>query len=205
MMLPALGAISAYTFTTEFATLNGIYALTELMTYDKAVASGVDFLASLYTPAGVSSAQFTIDAPNYAQDNVLVLTPVTGSTQTTVIYAPESIIAMIPDSMIGCYNNLAIGIPLGLFDNNAQLTWVLNEINSILTATLGINNPATLYSLGVEYQKISDYEALVAQRKSAASNYITLYQQLQSQIQLTAEAQNLVKYYQDTLIQLAAS
>ena len=204
MLLPPLGTVSAYTFTTEFASLNGIYTLTEILTYNQAIANGVDFIKSLYTPAGVAAAQFITDAVNYTNNNVLLLTPANVKNGIP-IYAPVSILAMQPDSMVGCYNKIAIGINLGLFNDQTKLTWIINEINQILTATLGINNPAVLYSLGSEYMKISDFNTQQAQRQAAITGYNTLYTQLLEQTQLTKEAQNLVQYYQNTLIALATA
>lgn len=204
MILPDLNTVSAYQFITEFESLNGIYTLTELITYNQAIADNVDFLTNLYTPAGLTSTQYTTDAQTYANDIVLVLTPIANPTGVT-IYAPNSILSMMPDSMVGCYNNLAIGISLGLFDDQTTLTWVISEINSILSSALGITSPAILYSLGSEYMRVSDYNALVASRASAATGYDTLYEQLQKQIVLTQAAQNLAQYYQQTLIALAES
>jgi hypothetical protein len=201
MMLPDLNTISDYTFTTEFTSLNGIYLLTELITYNQAIANGVDFVKSLYTPAGVASSQFATDAPNYVNDTVLVITPA-NTTGGTTLYVPQSILAMMPDSMVGCYNNMAIGINLGLFDDQTQINWVISELNQILMSALGITNPAILYSLGSQYMKISDYNEQAATRAAAATGYNTLFEQLQAQLKLTQQAQNLVADYEQTLIAL---
>jgi hypothetical protein len=107
--------------------------------------------------------------------------------------------------MIGCYNNLALGIVFGLFADQTQLTWIVNEINNIVAATVGISAPSIkLYSLGTQYMRVVDYEALVAQRTDAITPYATLYQKLQDQIALTEAAQNLNVYYKNTLLALAA-
>lgn len=204
MMLPPLGTISAYTFTTDFASLNGIYELTELVTYDQAIANGVDFASSLYTPAGVATTQLATDAPTYVGTTVLMLTPV-NVTNGTPIYVPTPVLATTPDSMVACYNNVALGINFGLFQDQTTINWVITELNQILKATLGIDNPAILYSLGTQYMKITDFELLQAQRAAQASEYNTLYSQLQSQIALSQSYQNIIQYYQNTLIALAAS
>lgn len=205
MLLPDINTVSYYQFTTEFTSLNGIYTLVELITYNQAVGTGVNFTTSLYAPAGLTTAQFITDSPSYANDTVLVLKPITDPTGNVVIYAPESILALIPDSMVGCYNNMAIGVYLGVFDDQTTLNWVISEINSILSSTLGITSPAVLYSLGSQYMKVADYQNLVAARKAASTNYDTLYQQLQKQIALNQELQTLVTHYENSLIALNAA
>jgi hypothetical protein len=201
--LPTINSTCAYTFTGAFQALNGIYTLGEMMSFNEALASGVDFIDNLYIPAGLTAAQYTTDAVNYKNDTILCLT----RTNTTAVptYMPASLLATVPDPMIGCYNNLALGIVLGLFADQTQLTWIVNEINNIVAATVGISAPSIkLYSLGTQYMRVVDYEALVAQRTDAITPYATLYQKLQDQIALTEAAQNLNVYYKNTLLALAA-
>ena len=204
MLLPALNTISDYQFTTGFTSLNGIYTLVELLTYNQAVAQGVDFVANLYTPAGLSSTQYTTDASNYLNDTVLVLQSV-NTTPTVTLYVPGSLLAMIPDSMVSCYNKLAIGVNLGVFADQTTLNWIITEINNILSSALGVTNPAVLYSLGTTYMRVSDYNTLVATREAAATGYNTTYQQLQEQIQENTNLQTLLTYYKNTLIALNAA
>jgi hypothetical protein len=200
--LPVIDSTCAYTFNTGFTTLNGIYTVKELLSFDEAITVGIDFVINLYIPAGLSSAQYTTDAHNYANDTVLYLVPANGI--GTSIYIPSSLLATVPDPMVGCYNNLAIGVSLGLFADEAALTWIVSEINSIISGVVGVTSPVKLYSLGTTYMSAADYVALVAARTDAQVPYATLYQQLQQQIALATAAQNLNTYYQNTLIALAA-
>lgn len=204
MMLPDINTVSAYQFTTEFESLNGIYTLVELITYNQALATGVNFMTSLYTPAGLTQANYTTDAPSYVNDTVLVLTSINNPTAPT-LYVPQSVLALMPDSMVGCYNNVAIGVSLGLFNDQNAINVAISEINSVLEGLLGISNPAVIFSLGSQYMKVGDFDNLVAARVAAATGYNTLYEQLQAQIKLTQEAQALVADYQATLIALNAA
>ena len=202
--IPAVNSTCAYQFTTAFASLNGIYTLEEILSYNEAIATGVDFVVSLYTPAGLPATQFTIDASNYVNDAVLYLVPANSS--GNAIYAPASVLSMVPDPMVGCYNNIAIGVSLGLFADQTQLTWIMNELNNIIGSVIGVTAPVVkLYSLGTQYMRVVDYDALVALRADAQTTYKTLYQQLQEQIALTEAAQALNASYQATLIALATS
>ena len=200
--IPNVNTTCYYTFKSEFTKVNGIYTLAEIMSFNEATLSGVDFVASLYTPSGLLPAQYTTDAPLYINDSVLYLTPVVSN--GTALYVPSSILQNVPDPMVGCYNKLAIGVSLGLFDNQEQLNWIITELNNIISAVIGVSSPqAKLYSLGTQYMRVSDYEALVVSRKSQKSAYSPLWQQLQDQIALTEAAQNLNSYYKTTLETLA--
>lgn len=200
--IPTVNTTCAYIFTSEFQSLNGLYTLQEICSYNEAISEGVDFITSLYTPAGLSASQYATDASNYKNDSILYLTPTNPGGVS--IYAPSSILAMMPDPMVGCYNNLAIGVSLGLFADQSKLDWIVNELNNIISSVVGVSSPEVkLYSLGTQYMRVVDYEALVALREDVQSTYKTLYQQLQEQIALTEAAQNLNVYYQSALIALA--
>jgi hypothetical protein len=198
--LPTLNSTCAYTFTTGFTTLNDIYTVDELMSFSEALKLGIDFTTYLYTPAGLAQSQYTTDAPAYQTDVVLHLMPV--NTTGSELYVPSSLLATVPDPMVGCYNDLAIGVSLGLFENQTMLQWVINELNAIIGGVVGVSSPVKLYSLGVKYMSLTDFAALEATRTAAQSPYATLYQQLQAQIALTAKAQALNQYYQTTLASL---
>lgn len=200
--IPVVNSTCAYKFTSAFASLNGIYTLEEIISYNEAIATGVDFVVTLYTPAGLLATQFAIDAPSYVNDAILYLIP--ANPGGIPIYAPVSILNAVPDPMIGCYNNVAIGVSLGLFADQTQLAWIISELNSIVGSVVGVTTPVVkLYSLGTEYMRVTDYEALVALRVDARIAYKTLYQQLQEQIALTEAAQSLNTYYQATLVSLS--
>ena len=180
--LPAIQSTCSYTFTTGFTSLNGIYTVDELLSFKEAITTGIDFVINLYTPAGLPSSQYTTDASSYQTDIVLYLVPV-----------------------IGCYNNLAIGVSLGLFADQTTLAWIISELNSIIGGVVGVSSPVKLYSLGTTYMSVADYAALETTRNAAKTAYTTLYQQLQQQIALTEAAQNLNTYYQNALIALNAA
>lgn len=200
--VPTINSVCFYTFKTLFQSLNGIYTLTNILMYNEAITTGVDFVNSLYIPAGSTAAQFTTDSGNYLNDVVLYLVPV-NNTDAAAIYTPMSILTTVPDPMVGCYNDVAIGVSLGLIDDPTQMNWIITELTNLIGSVTGVSTPVIkLYSLGTQYMRVSDYEALVTARTAAQIPYKTLWQQLQEQIQLTSEAQNLNKYYQDTLIAL---
>lgn len=172
------------------------------MPYSEALTIGIDFVGGLYVPAGLTSTQYATDAPNYVNDTVMALTPVNAG--GIAIYVPSSILATVPDPMVGCYNNVAIGVTLGEYADASKIAWVVSEIQSIVGSVLGITAPTVkLYSLNTTYMTNADYAALQAARIDAESPYPTLYQQLQNQIALTTAAQNLNTYYANTLRALA--
>jgi len=198
--LPSINSTCGYAFVEKFSSLNGIYTANELLSYNEMLANNIDLVTNLYTPAGVPAVDYTTDVSSYINDTILYLVSANNGTS---IYVPSSILATVPDPMIGCYNKLAIGINLGLFADQTKLAWIISELNSIISAVTGITSPVELYSIGTEYLAVKDYETLEATRASAKTQYSTLYQQLQQQIALTEAAQNLNVYYQNTLIATA--
>lgn len=177
-MIPSVGASCLFTFITKFSTLNGVYRVRAEITFSDAVASGVDFVSNLYTPAGLSAADFNTDYPTYLSDRVTVLESVTDN--TIVHYTPESIFATIPDSTIREYYPLILVVNLGVQKNTQAILPVLDSVEDIIKASLGttdalrvVTNPENKI-----YLTDSQYQTLVDARAENVSTLVPLSVQL---------------------------
>ena len=163
-MIPAVGATCLYTLIPKFATLNGVYRNRAETTFLDAVASGVDFVANLYTPAGLSQTDFNIDYASYRQDAVIVLESVLDS--SIVYYVPESIFHTVQAQ-------LGVTDPLRVVTNTSNKMYLTDgQYESITTArstNIRVLSPLSVQLAQANKQiqnqaaKIAAYEALIAQ------------------------------------------
>lgn len=206
MQLPAAGATCAFTFTNEFTSLNGIYTVTSIQTFANALENGVNFLTSLYAPAGLTQENYNADWQNYQNSQVLELTNVVAP--NAVIYAPAPIIALMPDPTVKQYTNLAIGMILGVFDqvfDEVKLQWLLDEVSQLVQSVTGVSNSAQFMSPSSVWMTEAAYKTLVAERQQNIHAVLTSYAALQAQIAINNQLKTIIAYYENTFKQLQFS
>ena len=203
MLLPNPGAVCKFLFTSRFVGLNGIYFIQQIMPFSQAINDGVDFVKSLYVPVGLAKSDFGNDWQSYTHDDVLRLQLI--SDATVVIYVPSLVLAAIPDPMIQCYNDYAISIRLGLFENTDSFRWLIDELNLMAANVTGTTDAVEVFSLDTTWMSTADYNAQDAIRKTRTQQLQTIYEALQSQITTNNELKTKIVYYENTLKALNAA
>lgn len=183
-MIPDVGATCAFTFTSRFAVLNGVYRVRTETTFRDALASGIDFVTSFYIPAGLQQSDFEDDQLSYRQDRVVILESVINT--NTVYYAPESTFATVPDATIKEYYNLILVSKLGVHQNTQVILPLLDQIKDLVESSLGIADPCyvTTNAQNKVYLTDAQYATLEATRQAQITQLIpwsVRYKQLQDQ------------------------
>lgn len=196
-MIPPVGSTCRYEFKTKFSTLNGVYKTASATTFLAALASGTDFVENLYTPVGLTQADFDADYDNYTKDTVLVLQSVSDS--SVVFYIPESILGKIPDPTIRPYLPLVMVVNLGVFKDTQQILPLINEVKDLIE--VGIGSTETPYivsnSTNTVYLTDSEYAAVEAARAANKAELIPLSVQLRmEQEKVTRLAAQVAQYEQ---------
>lgn len=165
-MIPSVGTTCSFVFTTNFATLNGVYRIRAETTFLDAVSSGVNFVDNLYTPAGLQLSDFNADYSSYTSDRVTVLESVVDS--SVVYYTPESIFLNVPDPTINEYYSLIVVSNLGVFKNTQDIYPLLDSMKDLIQAHLGVTDPIRVVTNPENkvYLTDSQYQAVVAARQA---------------------------------------
>jgi len=198
-----VGATCLYTFTSSFATLNGVYRTRAETTFLDAVASGVDFVSNLYTPAGLSRTQYNADYSSYQSDMVAVIESVTNN--SLVYYVPESILATVPDPTIKEYYPLILVANLGVQQNPQVVLPLIDAVKDKIQATLGTTDPVRVVTNPENkvYLTDSQYETLVAARAANIQALSPLSVQLQAANTQIAYLAAKVASYEALIAQLS--
>lgn len=193
-MIPAVGTVAKYVFTAPFAALNDVYRLEQATTFAAALALDVDLAKSLYEPAGRTAADYAAEWTAYTAGQVLRLVSVTGAegAEPVVIYAPEAILAALPDPMVQAYDDLYLAITIGAVRDPSAISWIVGELNQLAAKVTGTGSSAALFSNGAVWLTDAEYAALEAERASRIATYkplpVTVYE-LQQQL-LAAQTRN---------------
>lgn len=200
MITPHVGTTCKFVLTTKFASLNGVYTVVAVMTYEATIAAGVKYTDVLYTPAGLSSESFTADAPSFiGKDVILVQSP----TDTSVtLYFPTPILATIPDPTISRYDDVYLSLHIGMFKDPGTYAWVKGQIEDILSSVTGqtINGRWMANPNRAQYLTDAEYAALDATRQANIKKITPLTVQIQNQLKLIDQLQAQVDALTQTVI-----
>jgi len=203
-MIPPVGATCLFTFSTPFASLNGVYTIIKTMTFETALATGVDFVASLYTPAGRTSSDYAAEYTNFANQTVLQLQGV-GLQNAPTYYAPLGTLLQIPDPTVKRYADIYMAIHIGPFPDETVYTWLKGQIDDLVASVTGNLDTVQFYSNPADdvYLTEGQYNTLQSQRAAAVVTVNPLTTQIQSLVTQLDALQTQIAAYQATLITLA--
>lgn len=194
-MIPDVGTTCLFSFAPGFEALDGIYKVRAETTFNNAIASGVDFVETLYIPAGLDKDDFALDYASYQDDRVLVLESVVNA--TVVYYTPTKIFDKVPDPTIREYLPLVLVVDLGVQRNPQAVLPVIDGVKDMVQSALGTHNPVRLITNPEDKIYLTDvqYAALVAARQSSIQELVPVSVQLhQEQAKNTILAAKLAAY-----------
>lgn len=206
MIIPEIGTVCKYKFIARFEYFDGIYQLTKKSSYNDAIIEEVDFVASLYTPIGLTQEDFEADYTEYKTQVILYLTEMNvASGQTAkVLYVPESLLELVPDPMVKKYYEYALAIKLGYIDSVEDVAWIEEQLKEIAASMTGADGDVAVYSINGDgtYMLETEYQQIEDDRKDQIRSIVSNYSNLQKQIKLNQELMVKIKYYEDLLISL---
>lgn len=165
-MMPEVGAVCRFTFIPKFNVLNGVYRVRAETNFQDAIASGINLVESLYTPAGLTQTDYNADYNSYLSNRLAVLESVLNT--EVVYYAPESIFLNIPDPTVQEFYPLTLVVELGIQKNTQEILPLLDQIKDLIKTTLGSENSLRVLTNPQNrvYLTQSEYDSLIAKRQA---------------------------------------
>lgn len=199
-MLPPVGTTCLFTFTKAFSLLNGVYKTLSIMTFEAALTNNVNFLTSLYTPAGLNQSDYENDYATYRGQNVVEVQSVLDS--STILYIPEPIIALNPDPTVQKYQQIYYSVMIGAFKDPNVYTHIKTQLDDIVSSVTGVTEGGKWLAdpAADEYLTEAEYEALDAARKANVKSIKSLRVQLEEQNAYIVSLQSLVESLKQKII-----
>jgi hypothetical protein len=204
-MIPEVGTTCLFSFSARFSTLNGVYRIRATTTFSDALSSGVDFVEHLYTPAGLSQADFDTDYRQYNTAAIAVLESVVDT--SVVYYVPESLFLNTPDPTVREYLPLILTVELGVFENTQVIFPLLDQLKDLVQASLGITSPLRVMAnpQNKAYLTESQYRIIEEGRSANIKALVPLSVQLKKSQEDNAYLAALCAAYEQTLVQLGGT
>lgn len=174
-----------FVFKSGFETLNGIYTVTQKLTYDEVILAGVDLIENLYAKVNKDPADWDADLPSYRYNDFFKLEVPSDSVKTEILYIPEGIIEGYPDPNIHEYAKLTLVADLGEHTTLAEIEALKTEVQELLETNYGITYVPKIVTYkknwltDVEYKVITDAREVA---KGTIINYRSLSLKLQQQL-----------------------
>lgn len=199
-MLPHVGTRCKFALTTKFASLDGVYEVVSLGSFDDLIASGVDFVAKLYTPAGLAQADYIADYATYVGGVVCQVSPVSDS--STTYYFPEAILQLVPDPTVQKYQKVYIAALLGEFQDTSKYLWLKGEIDALISSVTGTTNQTRFMANPDNdvWLTQEEYDVIDAARKANIQAVNPIYLQLQNALALNTALQARVAALESAII-----
>ena len=179
-----------FTFTNDFSSLNGVYSVVKIYTYDELINDGIDLNDGLYAHVGKTSEQLDSDVGLYRNEDIYKL--VNPDDSAVVYYAPAPILMTIPDPNIAKYSKLVLGVNLGIFDNQEQLASVISTLQEILSKTVGIVETPQLFSVGHKWLTPDEYATIEAERITASREVVNYFSETQKLLETVSKQQTQI-------------
>lgn len=169
MIVPSIETTAKFTFNSPFNVLDGIYTLTQLVSFSTAINDGVNFVDSLYAYTSYPDPDeaFATDWKLYQNDQVLKLVSIDDAAK--IIYVPASLINEVPDPQIIKAHNLTLRVDLGLFRDPTTIAWIKSEIDDFVANSTGTTKTCHLFAPKTEYMTESEWQALEQDRLNRIS------------------------------------
>ncbi len=180
-----------FTFTNDFSSLNGVYSVVKIYTYDELINDGVDLNEGLYAHVGKTADNLDADVHLYRNEDIYKL--VNPDDSTVVYYVPYLILLTIPDPNINKYPKLVLGVNLGIFENAEQLTSVINTLQEILSKTVGITEAPKIFSVGHKWLTPDEYADIELSRVTASRSVVNYYSEIQKLLKTLSQQQTQIE------------
>lgn len=197
MFTPYVGTTYAFEFTNNFATLNGIYTVLRVMTYDEMLEDSVD-LRELYTAVGLTEADLEPQVQLFRADKILKLSSIVNS---TIWYIPHPLLNTEPDPNVREYYQLLLALDLGYYEQVKDIEYIKSVINDIAEKGLGLqSNPSDLFSHNSKWMTEIEYNELKDERDTNKQTIINLFSENNRLRDELERVNNLVIKYEQTIV-----
>jgi hypothetical protein len=202
-MIPQSGTTCKFVFAPRFSVLNGVYRVRSTTTFVDAMSSGIDFVANLYTPAGMTANDFNQDYPSYQYDQVVSLESVLDA--TVILYVPETVFPTVPDPTVKEYFSLLGVVNLGVQSNPQLILPLMDQITDAIQSTLGTTETLRIATnpQNKVYLTDTEYAALDVARQSHIKELMPFSVQLKNAQDIITYQAAKIAAYEALIVQLS--
>ena len=192
-----LGWTYKFKFITGFESLNNIYTVVKIYSYDEFLAEGLT-LIDLYTSVGKDADDLENDLLteeyNYTTQEIYKLRH--PEYYDSVIYVPEGIISEIPNFNIKKYSNVAVAMNLGVYPGDETFSAIREIMSEHMESQLGYADTADLITIGHVWLTDQEYSNLQAEREVNKKNVINYFSECKNLRESNTKLNSIIDNYE---------
>lgn len=180
---PPIGTNGIFSLTAPFAAPADIsYRVSAIRSFDDLISQGLDPVALIYTPVGLTSTEYQADKDAGA----VVVTLLSDS--ASPIHIPSTYIASYPNSSVVPHSWIVATISCGILPDTYDLTLLKNTIANAVSSTTGIMGTVNIAKAPTrEAVTEAQAQAAATARQAAITNLTNDYtEKLALQAQVTS-------------------
>lgn len=172
MALIEPGYTYKFQFVKKFEGLNGVYTIAKIYSWAEVVKDQLSIYESIYSPLKISQEEYNKDIQEYRDVSILKLvSPINGKE----IYVPQSILSPLPLYTVKEYQNLVLFLPLGIYDDEEGLDYLVNQVCEEIHGTLGITETPRITTVGKSYLTTEEYREITERRDADKTSVLNWF------------------------------
>ncbi len=195
-----MDTVQIFKFKPDFISLDGVYKVTQCLTYGEIVDQQFNMVEELYGKVGKNATDWTNDVSNYIDDKFYKLESLGNVLDPEIVYIPESIIDTYPDSNVKEYTKVMMMINLGVFHNPTLLTTINTKIKELLQSETGILVEPILSVYEKVWMSDTTYASIELNREDTKKCISNLFTENKKLIDEVARLNNKVASLESILI-----
>lgn len=172
MALIKTGWTYKFAFLPNFSSYDGIYTIVKIYSWDELLKENVSLYDVSFAPLNVPKEEFDRDVLTYRNLDTYKLVTVDG---TKELYVSEGMLSAIPLYPVQRYGELVLFLPLGVYNDEAGLDYITNQVSAQVKGALGITGDPKITAIKYQYLTEAEYKTIAAGRNATATSVINFF------------------------------
>jgi hypothetical protein len=198
-----VGWIYKFKFNVDFSSLDGIYTVLKIYTYDELLEDGLNLFDGLYTHVNKTESQLDTDSEYYRTQSIFKLVSPTDS--SIVYYVPEGICSFVPDHNVKRYPVLALAFKFGACKDAEELTHIKSNVSELISKMFGITDAPLTMTVNDVYLTDEEYSQVVQDRRQNGIDIVNYFGENVELRKENARLAGIIAAYQAKLMSLTSN
>jgi hypothetical protein len=161
-----------FSFLPAFADYDGVYTLVRTYSYDELFKDNISLYDQTYSPLKVSKETYDKDVVAFRTQTIYKLVTPDGLTER---FIPEGLCSSQPLYPVQKYGKLVLFIPLGIYQDDAGLDYLMTQVSDQVKGALGITAEPKLTAVQYQYLTEDEYKQISAERNKTATKTLNFF------------------------------
>lgn len=164
-----------FAFRKGFESLNGVYTVVKIYTYEELLSENIQLSSSLYALVGKTETEYERDYVTYEFRTHDIYKLVDSSNTHRFIYIPEGLLGEIPNSNVKKYPKIVLMLNMGIFNDTTKIEYVADLIKDQISYEFGITNAPDVVAIQEVWLTDEEYQDIENDRITEARDVVSYF------------------------------